>query len=181
MTPLDVDAIIAHSDRDQAVPTWLTSGAVGHIQVGRPSGGLHPVDDAADSQAVAVFGEKHVAGVEVPVREAYAWRPGSDHRNLLRSDPRPCSRSRGQRTDGLCRPTVDHGGRRRPVPVGSVRWRRAPPWRVIGSGPPRVSGRGGEGTAPRWFGEGDGVDGCARDGKVRFSFGAAPRPRTPRV
>ncbi|GGX69360.1 hypothetical protein GCM10010358_24780 [Streptomyces minutiscleroticus] len=42
---------------------------MGHVQVGRPPGGLHPVDDAADPQTVAVAREEDVAG-RIPVSDA---------------------------------------------------------------------------------------------------------------
>lgn len=50
--------------------------AVGHVQIGRAPGGLHPVDDPGDPQPGTGAGEQHVAGVEVPVEEAAPVRRG---------------------------------------------------------------------------------------------------------
>lgn len=53
---------------------------------------------------------------------------------------------------------------------------------MIGSGPAGVNGSGGEGTAPRRFGEEDGVERVrpGRKGKI-FVWGRAPSPYAMRL
>lgn len=64
-----------HARRDP-VQQGERGRAVGHVQVGRAPGGLHPVDDPGDPQSGAGAAEQHVAGVEVPVQEAAPVRRG---------------------------------------------------------------------------------------------------------